>query len=92
MIGGIVIGLVRREDGALLHVQDRPPHQYDCCSVRVEEKRVDDGAPVQINLGDEVWWQCGNVYWTPSGVRSQGDPQGCGKRWDVALKKIGYSH
>lgn len=88
MIGGKVVGVSRGENGTLLTVEDGS----DQCAVRVEERRIDNGAVIVILVGDSVWWQCGEVMWTPRNVRHTDDPQGCAKRWDIRLPKIGYSH
>jgi hypothetical protein len=92
MVGGTVIGLSRKAAGTLLSVRDR---NGDECAVRCEERRTDTGEPVEIAVGDSVWWQCGNVYWNPPGT----DYSGRSARWvdgratyDIPLPKVGYSH
>jgi hypothetical protein len=94
MVGGTVIGLARGPESTLVHVQDTGDYKHDRCSVRVTEKRKDTGESVQIGLGDSVWWQSGEVMWTPLAVKEAGIDWGvdCGKAWDIALPKIGYSH
>jgi hypothetical protein len=93
MVGGIVIGLARGADSTLVHVRDDRPAGYaDTCSVRVVERRRKTGEPVRIEPGDAIWWQGENALWTPAGVSHVGDAAGCGKRWDVRLPRVGYSH
>ena len=91
MVGGKVIGLSRRGETVLLNVKD---HKYrDECAVRCKEVRTDTGKRVRIAVGDEVWWQCGQVLWTPRGVAANGPRFIKGvARYDIPLPKIGYSH
>ena len=92
MIGGEVIGLVRRPGGeTLLNVADR---NGDTCAVRCREVRKDTSEPVTIAIGDSVWWQCGVVLWTPAGSKSGDLAQRTNGRsnWDIPLPKVGYSH
>lgn len=96
MVGGKVIGIARPKAsdsarGTLLQVQDTR-YKRDTCAVRVIERRIDNGDTVEINLGDQVWWQCGEVMWTPDSVRPHNPGQGCGSKWDIRLPKVGYSH
>jgi hypothetical protein len=93
MVGGIVIGLSRRNGETLLNVQDTR-RANDLCAVRCEERRTDTNEPVSIAVGDSVWWQCGNVYWTPAASKSGDLAQRTNGRanWDIPLPKIGYSH
>lgn len=90
MVGGTVIGIARGSDDTLLHVEDRT-YSTDRCSVRCVERRRDNGEPVTISLGDQVWWQSGSVMWTPAAMQGH-DHTGCGVTWDVQLPKVGYSH
>lgn len=88
MVGGKVIGIVRRLDGVtMLHVRDEC--NTDRCCVNCRERRIKSGEPVQIGLGDSVWWQSGLVMWTPHPVRNPGR---CGIDFDIQLPKVGYSH
>jgi hypothetical protein len=84
MVGGRVIGTARKGDGTtLLHVQDTN-QGGDTCAVRVGGVRH-----VEVRPGDEVWWQCGKVMWTPAATR-HGKRQGVD--FDIVLQKVGYSH
>jgi hypothetical protein len=92
MVGGEAIGVSRKGGETLLNVKDRT--YGDECAVRCREVREDTGEAVTVAVGDQVWWQCGKVYWTPAASRS-GDPaQRTNGRanWDIPLPKIGYSH
>jgi len=80
MVGGTVIGASLKNGEYLLNVKDNKYEQT--CAVRCEAKRADNGHQVAVMIGDQVWWQCGKVYWSPSGVAQR----------DIPLKKIGYSH
>lgn len=93
MVGGEIIGLARGTESTLVHVQDTGKgYSNDHCSVRVEERRMDTGEPIELKIGDSIWWQCGKAMWTPLAARGHSQGDGCGKTWDIALKKIGYSH
>lgn len=84
MIGGTVIGVIRGLENTLLNVQDKG----DQCSVRCVERRNDNGKPVAVAIGDSVWWQAGDVMWTPaSSARGE-----CGIDFDIHIRKVGYSH
>ncbi len=82
MVGGTVIGVSRRGGELLLNVKDH--HYGDECAVRCEDRRADTGDAVRVMPGDQVWWQCGKVYWTPNHADiTEGD---------IPLRKVGYSH
>jgi hypothetical protein len=81
MVGGKVIGASLRNGKYLLNVQDTGKGYSGTCAVRCEAKRMDNGQPVAVMIGDSVWWQSGKVYWSP-GNSCQ----------DIPLKKIGDSH
>jgi hypothetical protein len=92
MVGGRVIGIARGKDDTLLHVRDNR-YKTDVCAVRCVERRAETGQSVEIAVGDEVWWQCGQVMWTPRSAKVNYDPGvGCGTLWDIVLPKVGYSH
>lgn len=88
MVGGVVIGVSRTRHETLLNVRDNNRHG-DECAVRCREVRNDTNEPVQIAVGDQVWWQCGKVYWTPMPRRPCHPVH---KTEDIPLDKIGYSH
>ena len=89
MVGGKVVGISRTGTNTLLHVRDG----WDHCAVRCVERRADTGERVEVRLGDRVWWQGGQVLWTPAGVAASG-PRFSGRRarYDIPLPKVGYSH
>lgn len=84
MVGGEVIGVSRNQQATLLNVRDKNGQE---CAVKCVEKRRTDGSPVQISVGDAVWWQCGWVMWTPKWAG-----QTKGEESDIQLPKVGYSH
>jgi hypothetical protein len=92
MVGGEIVGLARGAENTLVHVQDVVPYDRDFCSIRVTERRIDTNEPVELNIGDSIWWQSGNAMWTPKAMKGHAQGEGCGKTWDIALKKVGYSH
>jgi hypothetical protein len=97
MVGGVVIGVSRRDDVTHVHVANcchYPRHKNvecpnpDTCCVYTDEKVCGTLVPVHINLGDSFWWQGGKCYWTPGGNKGKR----CGVDYDIPLRKIGYSH
>ena len=94
MVGGTVVGLSQIGDVVLLNVRDNT--YSDECAVRCEAVRSDDRRRVRIIPGDQVWWQCGKVYWTPkrgnAPVCRYYDTDDVTEGSDIPLKKIGYSH
>lgn len=103
MVGGVVIGLTRKGGKTHVNVADCPHYpkhgrgdecpRPDTCCVYTDEKRIRDGAPVEIKIGDSFWWQAGKCYWTPKKTAGRSERElRCGADYDIALKKIGYSH
>lgn len=89
MVGGTVIGLVRKPgEPTMLHIRDRAPYNDQIC-VDVTETHRKDGSAVEIAIGDSVWWQCGLVMWTPKGANRRGK---CGRDFDIQLPKVGYTY
>ncbi len=86
MVGGKIIGLVRGPENTLVHVENR----HDTCSVRVVERRKDNGEGVRLRIGDSIWWQMDTALWTPAGIKAVGE--GCRKTWDIHLLKVVYAH
>lgn len=94
MVGGKVCGVSIKGDEVHISVAEKrywkdPPTYIGArvCCVRARY----GGEPVKI--GDEVWWQCGKVYWTPctNGVNDRPGKR-CGVDYDIPLEKLGYSH
>jgi hypothetical protein len=87
MVGGKVIGLARKPDGVtMLHVRDT--RSTDQCCVDCREERIEDGDRVRITLGDSVWWQSGQIMWTPG----RSPRERCGQDFDIRLPKVGYTY
>jgi hypothetical protein len=101
MVGGIVIGLTRLQDRTRVHVEECPHYprhgsidecpRPDACCVYTDETRISDGMKVEIALGDSLWWRDSKCYWTPHMNLGREDSM-CGVDYDIALRKIGYSH
>jgi hypothetical protein len=90
MVGGKVIGIVRkRGEPTTVNVEDTH-HPGDTCGIEVWERRADNGTPVVIEIGDSIWWQGREAMWTPH-VRTNRPPDKCGKTWDIHLPRVGYS-
>jgi hypothetical protein len=115
VVGGTIIGLAHRQDGTtLVHVADCPHYPKhgragakkgrglacpspDTCSVVCRARHR-----TEMDIGDQVWWQCGKVYWTPrepssvfvGGQHLTSEPGGRrqGIDFDIELEKVGYSH
>lgn len=105
MVGGVVIGITRRDGNAHVNVADCPhypkhgvksesvegcPHPDTCC-VYTDELKERTGERIEVGIGDSLWWQGGCCYWTPKANRGLPNSRG-GVDYDIALKKIGYSH
>lgn len=86
----IVIGISRTSQATKLHLQDANDWRDTVC-IDVAEVRCDNNQPVNIELGDQVWWQDKIALWTPKAARKR-DAAGCGVIWDIHLAKIGFSH
>lgn len=87
MVGGKVIGLVRKPGGVtMLHVLDTRSTDQVCVDVR--EERVGSGDSIEIAIGDSVWWQGDMVLWTPS----YSAERRCGDDFDIPLPKVGYTY
>lgn len=59
MIGGKVVEILRESDRVFLNVQDAA-YPKDRCGIYVE--RNDDSDLIEV--GDKVWWQGKQVFWT----------------------------
>lgn len=90
MVGGRIIGLARGSESTLVHVREST-HSNDECSIRVVEKRRDNGEPVVLGIGDQIWWQSRDAMWAPKEMDGHSH-EGCGMTWDIILPRIGYSH
>lgn len=103
MVGGVVIGVTRLEGRTHVHVADCPHYpkhdirsvdgcpRPDTCCVYTDEIKEHGGDKVVVGVGDSFWWQGGRCYWTPAANRLRDDGR-CGVDYDIALKKIGFSH
>jgi hypothetical protein len=87
MVGGTVIGLARKPGGeTMLHVRSNRSTDQVC--VDVLENRLDGGGPIEIRLGDQVWWQFGFILWTPASSYCYK----CGEDFDIQLKMVGHTY
>jgi hypothetical protein len=95
MVGGKVIGITRKPgDSTLVHVRGTRGERNDLCCIRVWERRRRDDSPVEIEIGDSIWWQGRDAMWTPVAIATLPDgdeASGCGTAWDIALPRHGWS-
>ena len=98
MVGGKIIGLVHKGNGeTLVHVEGKHGQTLSInvyCEIDLQR--------FEMELGDQIWWQCGQALWTPSkeaqiyrGYQVFLSVPG-GKRqgidFDIVMEKRGYSH
>ena len=84
MVGGTVIGIIRRANGSTrLHV--RGNKDDGCCLAEATEQRKVGGAPVEIKEGDEAWFKGDSVLWT----RKEDGKIPADARFDVAIPMHG---
>lgn len=57
MIGGVVINIVKTEDGVWVQCLDTP-YNHDTCAIRVKDAK-------EMKVGDRLWWQGRQAFWTP---------------------------
>ncbi len=85
MVGGKVIEVAEIAGRPEVIYVDCRDHN-DTCAVLVERNANSE----RIEIGDSLWWQCGNAYWTP--LANKGKPGNkCGRDFDIKIPKIGYS-
>ncbi len=98
MIGGIIIGISRRDGQAHVNLAEcphHPKHKIDECPnpqtlcVYTDETKV-GGGMVELQLKDSIWWQSGRCYWTPAAAVGKSGRSSVD--YDIALNKIGFSH
>lgn len=63
MVGGIVVGITYFTDRVRLLVQGTGSDRNREVVRQVYPTR----RAMAVRIDDHVWWQCGVVYWTPSG-------------------------
>jgi hypothetical protein len=68
MVGGTIIGMSIRADHSwgTLNVQGDGCERNDTRSVIIKPRRKDTGEKIRPAIGDQVWWQSGTLFWTPS--------------------------
>lgn len=78
MVGGLVEEVLviegQRQQHTALLIRGKQEEAHQVLGIRIT------GRP-DIRVGDTVWWQGRNAYWTPADR----------KREDVSLNRIGYS-
>jgi hypothetical protein len=84
MVGGIVIEVVFLEDEVFVDCMDS--FYSDTCAIMVKR----DEKSEKIDIGDQIWWQGRNAYWTPQKLYNGRGPV-TGVSCDIALIRIGYS-
>lgn len=67
MTGGEIIGIIERSNHShvTLNVQGSGCERSDTRTATCKTVRRDTGARATFDLGDQVWWQCGVLYWSP---------------------------
>lgn len=82
MVGGTIIGIIRKSGETTLNVQGHGCERSDTLCIKVRE-------PIDrvIDVGDYIWWQGRLALWTPA--HSTDKRQGIG--FDIHLERIGYS-
>ena len=92
MVGGKIVGLIRRPAGpTTVNVQDTRYSGRDFRAIDLREVRKDNGMPVELSLGDSIWWQGGDAMWTPGPMGRPLPADRCSKDWDIHLPREGYS-
>ncbi len=84
MYCGKVIGIARGRDSTVLHIEQPQGPRVD---VRVKEIRRKSDRPVQIGMGDWLWWEGGDAFWTPR--RALGASGDRGYDFDIPLPRVG---
>lgn len=90
MVGGIVVETLDVTSRDLVWINVKDQKYGDTCALYVE--RTDQS--LRVAPGDCVWWQGRTAYWTPSQFlgHTEAQKQGYyGVRYDIALKRLGYS-
>jgi hypothetical protein len=76
MVGGKIKNMYFEADSVLFLVQGQGSESNDTCCVRAA---IPDVVRAELNIGMNIWWQCGKVYLCVFGVE------------DVGFEKIGFS-
>jgi hypothetical protein len=77
MVGGRIVAIREEPDRLCVTVADKRYSRHEFCMVDVAKTSH------RLRLGDSLWWQGGQCYWTPDGESPA---------WDVPIPKIGYSY
>ena len=84
MVGGTVTEVLKKHDRIWVNTAE----DHDECAIFIERNTVSES----VKLGDSLWWQGENAYWTP--VENHRRPESelkCGTDFDIAIPRIGYS-
>lgn len=91
MIGGTVIGVVRKAGLTLINVLGSGCERNDERAIEI----VEDCSRIRrIMPGDAIWWQGRKAYWTPAefkGMKMISGNDG-GTISDIPLERAGSSH
>jgi hypothetical protein len=81
MVGGKVVEVCdvpEMPERLFVDVADMPYGKVERCAIYVEKSEQSQ----RIQIGDSIWWQGRNAYWTPQ-CGTQGE--------DIPIPRIGYS-
>ena len=88
MVGGTVVEICDiqgRASHLFVDVVD-PKYPKQHCGVVLAKTQ----AAERIEIGDQLWWQAGNAYWSPQSPNQLIDLD-TRRTGDIAIPKIGYS-
>lgn len=97
MVGGTIIEVSEvagRPEVLFVDCRDRT-YSKDTCAIFVERNTESE----RIEIGDQLWWQGSNAYWTPQANRKPAcnhrEHDDCGSRsgvdYDIRIPRVGYS-
>ncbi len=94
MVGGTVIEVVDLATKVYINCADKPRGRKKADECAIYVKHTPESEKIQI--GDAIWWQGGNAYWTPKDNRLSDEVANArglsgGVDYDIPIQRIGYS-